>query len=371
MTWTLFAIILAQIEPFLATATDGISAALVTYVSPLLSVGMIAYVGSNLLLNSVSPQGEPFGPVLRQVAIVVGVWIAFLGVGHYTYLVHDFLQVGLPASIERVITGAAGGEALGANSFDAIWNTALVAGLKVYKSLPWTAIGLQFVVVLYWFVALIAIGIGFLIFLVSLVMISLLVAIGPIFVFLIVFPFTAEMFTSWLRGMSSMIVLKLLVVILLTILTRVENTIIAQIASGSLGNGGAAVGGNAVEIGQLLMLLGGVMLFFITGVIASMLPGMAQSLTGGLHTHLDRMVRGALGATETAATGAGEAAAKGSVAAVGSVINVMGSSGDNSVASASAGLPASFSPAGRSLSGAVGSAASAARSANRPMGLMP
>lgn len=346
MNWTLFATILAQIEPPLDASTLAISGALIGYLAPSIVIGLTLWLTITVAMDTLSHSGgEPITPLLRQCAIVVGVWTVFMVSAHYTYTVHQFIQVGLPNALQRVVSSSAGGAPLGANTFDAIWNKALVAGLEVYKKLPWTAIGLQFVVVLYLFAALISIGIGFLIWLVALVMLSLLVATGPIFVFVFVFPFLSSIFERWLAGMASMVVLKVFVAVLLTILTSTEDTIIGKITSQSLAPGGQAASNEIAQLGQLL---GGVLLFFIVGVIASQLPGMAQSITSGLHVHLDRMVRQAYGAVTSVG---GSVATAADAAATRALRAALGSGGGGTIASAGSSgvLP---SPPGRSLSSA-------------------
>jgi type IV secretion system protein VirB6 len=234
----------------------------------------------------------------------------------------------LPTELGNSISNATGAHSLTGGAFDDIWNRAWAAGLVVYKNLPWSikGIALQFLVVAYWVLAILAIGVGFLIYLGAHVALGLVVAIGPLFVTCYLFPATRRFFEGWISALVSLVIVQVLSITLLSLLTRTEDMTIAQIAS----NGS---GGN--EIAQLQLLLCGMMLFVICALLASQLPGIAVGIAGGVHQQVSvysQAVYGTVGQM-------GRSAA----ARAGSTVWAIGSNG--TVRSRV------FGPAGRSISG--------------------
>jgi len=308
MSWTFFAVMFTAIQPPVVVAVQAMISALSGYAAPILLAAIGAYIAGRLIMLAYSPSQEPIGVFLRVLMkCAIAYWIVASAATYNQYL-GTLLLTTVPTEISHVISGASGNQALTGQVFDDIWGKAWTAGLAVYRNIPWSikGIGLQFVIVLYWFVALISIAVGFLIFLAAQVILSLLVAVGILFAAL--FPFTATRgyFDRWLAACLSMVLLEIFVVTLLTLLTSAENRMIATIAG--LNGGGF---NSADEVAQLQALLGGVLLFFVTAIIAKQLPAVAVAVAGGVCADVSAFgatVSGAVGAAGSGvATGAGAA----------------------------------------------------------------
>lgn len=334
MNWSIFATILAQIEPPLMGAVDGMAGSLTGGVAQVLRWGVTLWVAGHMLAQVLSPAGNPLSEMERKlIRGAVGFAVATNLAAYNTYI--KDVALSLPDGIGALVTGAVGGTALSGQAFDAVWNKAWAGGLTVYKTLGWSEVGLQILVVAYWFVALIAIGMGFIVWVTSKLVLYMLVGLGPLFAGMLVFPATRGWFQGWLNGVVTCVICQVLVVVLLVILTDTENKLIAQIV--------AAGAGGDQGMTSLQLLLGGVLLFFICGFIVSQLPGIASSIGHGASFHGAGVVASATGAASNAATAA-LAAVRGAVGAVaGAAKGAAGGGGKQH--------PRHVRPAGASLSG--------------------
>jgi type IV secretion system protein VirB6 len=246
-------------------------AALVAWVRPALQYGLIAYMSGRLLWKAVTHSAEPFSEM--EALLIKGAVALYIAANAaaYTGYVRDLLLYGLPSEINQAIAGATGGQPITAAIFDDVWNKAWVSGLAVYRNLSWTQIGLQFLVVVYWVVALLAVAAGFLIWLKAFVFLALLIATGPIFIGLFLFPALRGVTRGWLGSVLSNVILQIFSVALLVILLAAETELVARIARP----------GSANEIVQIQMLLGGMLLFVVCGWLALQLPGLAATIGGG------------------------------------------------------------------------------------------
>lgn len=317
MNWSIFASILAQIEPPLMGAVDGMAGSLTGGVASVLRWSVTLWLAGHMLAQVLSPAANPLSEVERKlIRAAIGFAVATNLAAYNTYI--KDVALALPDGIGGLVTGAVGGTALSGQAFDAVWNKAWAGGLTVYKTLGWTELGLQILVVAYWFVALIAIGMGFIVWVTSKLVLYMFLGLGPLFAGMLVFPATRGWFQGWLNGIVTCVVCQVLVVVLLVILTDTENKLIAQIVA--VGAGGEQ------GMTSLQLLLGGVLLFFICGFIVSQLPGIASSIGHGASFHGAAVASSAAGAASSVAgaalgavTGGGQAVAAGAMRAAGRV----------------------------------------------------
>jgi type IV secretory pathway VirB6-like protein len=278
-SWTFFSWMFQQIIPPVLAVVQQIISALSGYVAPVLLAAITAYAAGRLIMLALSPTQEPIGVFVRTLLkCAIAYWIVASAATYNQYL-GTLLLTTLPTEITHVVSGASGLVGLVGQVFDDIWGKAWSAGLAVYRNIPsysFKGIGLQLAVVFYWFVALIAIAIGFVIFVIAQMFTAILVAVGILFAAL--FPFTASRayFDRWLSAALTMILLQVFVVVVLTLLVQAENQMIQQLAM----NNGTFTAGD--EIAQLQTLMGGVLLFILTGFIAFRLPALAAAVAGGV-----------------------------------------------------------------------------------------
>ena len=151
------------------------------------------------------------------------------------------------------------------------------SGLIVYNNLPSLSlkgIGLAIAVIIYWVVALAAIGVGFVVFLASHVLLALEIAIGPLFVALFAFPATRSFFNGWLSAVVSTVLAMVLIVALMSLMVQVETAEIARLAAAPSG---------ANVIGQLGALLGVGALLGICGILSRQIPSVATGIAHGVY----------------------------------------------------------------------------------------
>jgi type IV secretion system protein VirB6 len=282
MNWTVFNSIFDRVEQPLLDAVNGVSDALLAAVAGPLRAALVIYIaliGFMILAGKMTePIRDTWGRFAKGAAIA-----GFLTAGTYNTYVRDFFLNGLPNDLNAAITGAAG--TVNAAAFDHVWNKAFSGGLAVWKNLSWTDFGLQLLIALYWMAAAIATAFGFLVWMVSHIVLGLYVAVGPILLGTFLFPATRSLFERWIGSMLSMILLQVFIVSLLVVLTGAENALLANIAT--------AGGGN--PIAQIQVLFGAIILFVIAAVIVVQLPGASAAIAGGMHFHANSLARSTFG----------------------------------------------------------------------------
>jgi type IV secretion system protein VirB6 len=283
MTWTLFADIAKQIEEPLLRAVSGVTDTLLSGVAGPFKAAMILYVAMvGLMILSgrmTEPLRDTWGRLAKGAAVAF-----FLTAGAYNHYVRDLFLNGIPNDIVEAITGAAGGT-VNAAAFDHVWNRAFAGGLAVWKNLGRFDFGLMVIIGLYWLAAAVATSFGFLVWLVSHILLGLFVAVGPLIVGMFLFPATRSIFERWIGALLSMIFLQVFIVTLLVVLIGAENTLLASITS--------AGGGNPMA--QIQVLFGAIILFIIASVVVVQLPGAATALAGGMHFHANSLARATFG----------------------------------------------------------------------------
>ncbi|HUB49099.1 MAG TPA: type IV secretion system protein [Acetobacteraceae bacterium] len=258
----------------------------------------IAILGFMIISGRLSePIRDTWGRIGKGAAVAF-----FLTAGSYDQYVRDLFLNGIPNDILDTITGATGGH-IGADSFDHIWNKAFAGGLTVWKNIGTFDFGLVIVICLYWFAAAVATAFGFLVWLVSHILLGLFVAVGPLIIGMFLFPATRSIFERWVGLLLSMIFLQVFVASMLTVLIAAENWLLANVDS--VGNGN--------PFAQVQVLFGAIILFIIACVAVVQLPGAATGLAGGMQFHANALARATFGrslalASRTAA-GAGRLAA--------------------------------------------------------------
>lgn len=292
----MFAWLFAQIDtPTIGFVNEAV-VALSAHLAPIMRWGIVAYVAGRMMVLAYYPSAEPLTSFLRILTRCAIAYAVVASAANYNEYLGTLLRTTLPTEIGNVVSGAVGAPAVEGQTFDGIWNKAWAAGLAVYRNLPWTlkAVGLTVCIALYWFGAIVAIGISFMVYLGADLILALLIAVGILFVALFPFPATRPYFDRWLSACLSMVLLKLFIVTLLALLVAAENATMKAIATTGMGAGWDS----GSEIAQLQLLFGGLLLFFICGAIARQLPSVAVAVTGGVVADAQ-----ALGAVATSAAG--------------------------------------------------------------------
>jgi type IV secretion system protein VirB6 len=332
MNWNFFATLYTGINSPIQDFVGVVIAAVTGYVTPILRVLIVVYVAGMATIATLNPSQEPVTNWLRHLIRAALVYFIVSSAANFDQYFGTLFLTTLPTEIGNAISGAAGTHSITGGAFDTVWNKAWTAGLVVYKNLPWSIKGmaLEFLVVLYWLVAIATIGVGFLIFLSAHVMLVLVIAVGPLCICCFLFPSSRRFFDGWIGTSVALVLTQILSIVLLSLLIDTENATIAQIASDN-------AGGN--EIAQLQLLLYGVVMFIMCALLASQLPGIATGIAGGVHQQVSvysQAIYGSVGQIGRGAAATAGSAVSGTARAIGSAGTIRSRV---------------FGPAGRSISG--------------------
>ena len=290
MNFTVFQNIFAQVEQPLLGNVDGISDKLLAAVAGPLNAALVIYIawlGYGIAFGRLTePLRDTWGRVGKAAAIA-----GLLTAGTYNPWIRDFFLNGLSNDLLSAITGT-----VGAQAFDQIWGMAWQGGLTVWKTLGYADFGLQFLVAVYWLVAILATAFGFLTFMISHVLLGLYVALGPIFIATYFFAATRSLAERWMGSVLTMIVLQFLTVSLLVVLIPAENQMLAGIG---------LVGVAGDSIAKVHAMLAVIVLFAVAIGVLIQLPGAASALAGGFHYHAGSLARATFGTAANLGRSAG------------------------------------------------------------------
>lgn len=272
MQWTVFASLYAISAAPLIAAMDALAAACSAWIVPNLRDALLVYFPGRLALAAIRRDPRPVSEwELPIIAGAIALLLVSTGTGYTTYIRETVLN-GLGRELAAAISGA-GRVAITAELFDELWGRAWVAGLAVFRNLPWSSrVALAPLVILYWAVALGSVFFAYVIWWAADVFTAVLVGIGPLFCGLWVFPWTRFLFFGWAGTTLASVVLKLLVVALMSMVLGALTALLGTLVAMSNGNN---------EFAQLQQLFGGVVLFLTCGWVAYQLPGIASAITKG------------------------------------------------------------------------------------------
>lgn len=267
--------------PFLAQV-DALIGVLVSWLAGPMATALVIYVALTGFLVMRGLSQETFAAVLgRIVRLCVVAWLA-MNAATYNEWVRDFFLTTLPTELADRITATTGSPAPDAAAFDTIWRKALGVGMSVWSTLGWTDIGPSLAVIFMWVCAGIAIAFSYLVWLTSRIGLGLVIALGPVFIALGLFPATRALFERWLGQAIQFVVLGVLAVTLLQLMVAAEGMLVDRIVTTSAGSSPAQ---------RLQMLLAVCILFIICAMLAMQLPGLASGLAGGFAFHTGSLAR--------------------------------------------------------------------------------
>jgi type IV secretion system protein VirB6 len=330
--WTTFQDLYQQINTPIQTKATAIAGSFLSGIQGPLKAALaiyVAWIGYSILVGWIR---EPLTGTAWRLA-KAGAIVFFLSAANYNQYILNFFLHDLPNSIASAISGQAG--TVGAQGLDHIWDNTFTAGLSVWKSLGTFDFGLELLVVVYWVVAAISLGFGFLVWVMSYFLLALYVAVGPAFVPMYLFSGTRGWAERWLGATLSMVLLQVFVTVVLVVLLAAEGTLLAGVtAAGNAAPAASAlpfdpmsglslpasgpITTSANAIGQIQPLIGAIVLFFVALVAMVQLPGAAAAIAGGAHFHAGALAGASFGlgaaATYTAARAAARGAASGAAA---------------------------------------------------------
>ncbi len=304
MNWSVFATLFQQIDVPLLAAIKTMVSNMESAVAGILTACMTIYVGVSGIMILLGRGSQPLMLIVERFIKAAAV-AYFLQAASFNQYVTDFVLTTLPGAIASAVSGST---TVGADAFDKIWNAAFAGGLLVWKNLEITDIGQMIIVALYWGVAAVSIGYGFLVWMISNIFLGLFVIIGPLAILAFLFGPTRALFERWVGAVLSMLFLQLFIIALLSVILRAEVQMLITVMN---------VSGNPFE--QIKILFGAIILFVVAYDAIKQLPAAATALAGGLYFHANTVGRATFGAAaayaaaavsgaRSAAAGAGAAA---------------------------------------------------------------
>jgi type IV secretion system protein VirB6 len=288
MNWHVFAQLSGLIQPPVVAATQNVVGSMISAVAGILQSVLAVYIALTGYQMFTGHMAEPVRDVWLRIA--KGAFVVFLlTAGNYTTYVTNLVLTGIPQDISTAL----GGNGISATVFDQIWNIAFKGGLAVWKHTIWYDFGLHLLIVAYWFAAAIACVLCFAIWQSAQILLALFVAIGPLVCVMLLFNATRSVFERWIGALLGMLFLQVMVIVLLTVLVRAENSLLQ----------GALATPNVMA--ELQGLFAPIIMFGITALLVWQLPGAATALAGGMHFHAYALHQATFGkAAAGASTGA-------------------------------------------------------------------
>lgn len=286
MITNIFTSVTSRVEAPFIGSVDALIAAFVAWLSGPLQAALVLYIALMGVLFLRGASQEPFGEVMgRVLRLCIIVWLC-TNAAVYNQWVRDFFITTLPTEINGVAAGAVGGSPMTAAAFDSLWQRSIGVGMSVWSTLGWSDIGPSLAVLFMWVCAGLAVAFSYLVWLLARVGLGLVVAVGPIFIALGLFPATRALMERWVGQLINFVVLQVLVVVLLRLLIDSQEALITQIASTSASASGAQ---------RLQMLLAVSVLFIVCATMAMQLPSLASALAGGVSFHTGTLARATFG----------------------------------------------------------------------------
>lgn len=278
----IFQYLFDQVESPFLQSVGSLVTALISYAAAPLQISLVLYIALTGILVMRGQGGECVSGLLsRSIKFSIVAWFATNGSVYVSWFQDFFLNI-LPNDINNAVANAGNTGTISANSFDAVWNSAFLAGLNVWKLLDYWDVGEEIVIFGFWIAAILACIVAFSIWFLSHVILGLFIIIGPLMIGLVLFPATKPIFERWIGAMISCVILQVVTVIMVALTLRVETLLIQQILSSKGPN----------QFDQLRILLSGMIFFIFAAIIAFQLPGFATALSGGLQFHTGALARG-------------------------------------------------------------------------------
>ncbi len=186
----------------------------------------------------------------------------------------------LPSDIAgQIMTGAANatpgsvaGDGATANQvLSSFYDRSLVIVSEILEGARWYDVGKYFYALIVWFGALSLAGYAAMLIVLSKIAVAILLAIGPLFILLLIFSNTRNLFEGWLRTLLNYAVIPIFVYTLLALLLTLSDPAITNLENNTTGSA------NTLSyIGAFLFIS------FVSVLLLMQVMNIAASITGGL-----------------------------------------------------------------------------------------
>ena len=264
---------------------DGALGNVISIAIPLITIALTMSFMLRGAMMMVSPGSDALSDLLKRF-LGVALIVSFAGAGGFYQTQLADMALGLPDDIANaVLTGTGLG---GADLAELIDNT-ILAGMDVAEeNLDNAGImsgGLTSMVMGAYFIACVVIvcGLAMAYILVSKILLAITVAFGPVFIFLLLFKSTKEMFGKWLGSMINYALLIVLLAAVLSIVMNFFQAALDQTASGDVTYFSGLFSAGMIALAAIVatLKLPGLSSSWSSGVSSSLLGFLPASMAGG------------------------------------------------------------------------------------------
>lgn len=286
--WQFFQTLTTQLMALIHAATNGMLNGSLGYARPAVLIGITAWIASQAIAVAYAraPMSSLWHGLIRAAVVV----FLLQGAATYNQYIGTVAQA-IPNEVGNALAaaGANNGNVANGAAFDNVWNAAAKAGLSVWEQVPkysLSSIPLWLAIIVYLAIALVAIGISFLVYLASTILLLLLLAVGPLFVALFAFPQTHRFASGWVAALASTIVTQILAVAVLVMFIGVEQATVTQIITGIAGGVGANFINDIVTLAEAALLM------WLIALLVKQTPTIAHGIAGGVYQNVAGVVNG-------------------------------------------------------------------------------
>ncbi|MBF9235610.1 type IV secretion system protein [Microvirga alba] len=248
----------APIQAFITTGVTGVTAYLTTPMRVAASLYITIY---GIMMFRGLAQASVMDFLFQCLKIVIIITLATKAAEYHRYVTDLFYQT-LPQGIGNAL---AKGKTLSPNAFDNLAHTGFQAGLNIWKKASYTDLGAMIICGLVFLFSALGSVIAYAISLYTKVALSVVLAVGPIFISLALFQPTRKFTEGWIGQVANYVVLQVLVVAVLLLTVSVSDQLATQITSGDI----------------FITGLSYIIIYALAGFIALQLPSIASALAAG------------------------------------------------------------------------------------------
>ncbi len=283
--WHFFQALMGQLTALVQGAGDSMLNGALSYARATVLAAIVAWIAFKAIMvaNGFAPLNEIYRDLVRAAVVV----FLLQSAATYNQYVGN-LAVVIPTEVSTALAtiGVNGNVANGA-AFDDVWNAAAKAGLTVFEHIPkysLSSIPLWFAVIVFLAVALVAVGVSFLIYLASTVLLLLLLKTGPLFVALFAFSISAKFASGWVAAVVSAILTQIFTVAILILFIGTEQATVVRITQTVTGGALANFIDEIVTLGEAALLM------CLIASLVKQAPSFAGSIAHGVFQNVSSLV---------------------------------------------------------------------------------
>ncbi len=251
----------APLENFISTGTANLASAMAAPLTAAVTLYVII-TGILIMLGKID---TPLRDICLRV-IKMGIILALVQEsGTYQQFVTDLFFESLP---REIISALGTGDTVSASTLDGLLSKVQETAVRIMNDAGWdtTMITYGIAGIMLIITGFITIAVSFVVTLYAKIALSLVLALGPVFIACAMFDSTRRMTEAWFAQVLNFVILQVLVVTLGSLLVDLIDQQVAQSSS-------------VVDAMMILVSLGAT--FVASGYILYQLPGLASSLAGG------------------------------------------------------------------------------------------